>query len=146
MPTYDPTKVSIAVGSTIMVGKGESTFVASARNGDGYTLKVGADGKYTRSKNADKSGTITVTLLADSEVNDALDKIAVSDEDFGTGIVPISVNDNNGTARAKLPFGWVKKIPDLERQKEMGEVTWTFEGGSLELHQGSGLIDVEIGT
>jgi hypothetical protein len=141
MPTYDPSRVSITVGSSIVIGRGESTFVAASRNEDGVTLKMGSDGRGTRNMNTNKSGTISVTLLADSPTNDDLDEIAVKDEDQATGMVTITVNDQNGNAQANLPFGWVKKIPDLERAKEMGEVTWQFEGRKLELNQGAGTPD-----
>lgn len=136
MPTYDPSKVSIIVGSNIMIARGESTFVKAARNEDGFSLKMSSDGLGTRVKNPNKSGTFEITLIASSPANDLLQAQAIQDEQAGTGIVPVTVEDGTGTAFAQGEQVWIKKIPDLERAKEDGEVTWVMETPLLNLNQG----------
>lgn len=136
MPTYNPAKVTISVGSKIVILRGESVFVKASRNKDAVGLKMSSDGIGTRVIDPDHSGRIEVTLVGSSPSNDDFQEIAQQDEDTNDGVVPVTVEDTTGTALASCQQGWVVKIPDLEKAKEMGEVTWIIETDNLELVQG----------
>lgn len=134
--TYDPKGVSLIIGGHIVQGYADGSFVKVARNNDAYTTKVGADGEPSRTKNNDKSGTVEITILQSSASNDVLSGYALADELNNGGQVPVLVKDNNGTSIYVSESGWVKKIPDADLGKEMGERTWVIECGSLDMFVG----------
>lgn len=135
MPTYDPSKVSVTIDNQTVILKGESTFVKAAYDEDQYGKKIGADGKGTRFRNPNKGGTIEVTLLFSSPTNDDLMEIAQRPD--GGDVVTVQVKDQTGTAVSHAAEAWVKKIPDMERAKELGEVTWIYDTIELDITQGS---------
>lgn len=135
MPTYDPSKVSVQVDNNTAILKGESTFVKAAYDEDQYGKKIGADGRGTRFRNPNKGGTIEITLLFSSPTNDDLMAIAVRTQ--GADVVTVQVKDQTGNAVAHAAEAWCKKIPDMERAKELGEVTWIWDTIELDITQGS---------
>jgi hypothetical protein len=136
VPTYDPQKTSITFDGATIIGYGGSTFMKASRNEDAYLLTIGADGHGVRTRNANRSGRMEITLLASSPGNDILQAIAHEDELNADGVGSFMFKDASGTALASAQNAWVVKIPDLERAKEMGEVTWIIETDLLQLQQG----------
>lgn len=134
---YTPKLVAISFDGVDIVDFASDTFVKAARTNDAFALKVGVTGTGVRSQLMDHSGTFEFTLLASSPSNDYLQAKAIADELSGSGTGTVVAKDANGTAGAQAAVGWVKKIPDLERAKELGEVTWVIETDDLELTQGS---------
>lgn len=134
--TYDPQKVTITLGKLTIVGYADGSFAKAYRNEDTFTIVVGADGNATRVRNANRSGRVEITLKNSSPSNGALQAIAIQDELNGTGINPIFVKDNSGSGLAQGQNAWVVKIPDLERAKELGDVTWIIETDILAPQQG----------
>lgn len=137
MHTYDAAKHLFSfAGQLIANGFGPDTWLKVSRNNDGFTLTKGASGEGTRSKTNDNSGTVELTLMADSQANDILAAIGVADELSGTGVGALFIKEFNGTTRVSAGSAWIKKLPDLERAKEVGTVTWVFECDDLELFAG----------
>lgn len=136
MRTYDPQQVTLSVQGETIVGYAPGTFIKAMRAEDAYMLTIGADGSGARTKNANRSGSFEITLLASSPSNALLASIAIDDEDDGSGVGPTQVADLSGTALARAQFSWIKKHADLERAKELGEVTWTIDTNYLEIQQG----------
>ena len=134
--TYDPKGVSVIIGGHIVGGYADGTFVKVARNNDAFSTKVGADGEPSRTKMADKSGTVEVTLMQSSASNDVLSGYALADEVSNGGQVPILVKDGNGTSIYTSAAGWVKKIPDAELGTDMRERTWVIECGAIDMFVG----------
>lgn len=124
--TYSPEDVSFAVGGAIISGFSEGTFITAERDEDAFTKVVGADGDVTRSKNANKSGTVACTLKASSASNDVLSAIAAADEINGEGVVPIIIKDNSGRSVCSGK-GWIKKTPAQEYGKEVGDREWALD-------------------
>jgi hypothetical protein len=136
VPTYDPQKTSVTFDGNTIIGYGGSTFMKAARNEEAYVLTVGADGRSCRTRNANRSGRMEITLLASSPANDVLQSIAIEDELNADGVGSFLFKDASGTALAAAQNAWVVKIPDLERAKELGEVTWVIETDLLNIQQG----------
>ena len=134
--TYDPQKVSLSLGDITIVQYSTGTFIKASRNEDAFTLTVSADGTGARTRNANRSGRFEFTLLGSSPSNDDLQALAVADEQDGSGVRAAMVKDGSGTAVARAANAWVVKVPDLERAKELGEVTWIVETDLLNLTQG----------
>lgn len=133
--TYSPEDVSMAIGGAVISGYSEGTFIVVEREEDAFTKIVGADGIVTRSKNANKSGTVTLTLKGSSPSNDILSALATKDEIDGSGVAAVIVKDNSGTTVC-AGKGWIRKKAAAEFAKEVSDREWTVDIGSLELFIG----------
>lgn len=134
MQTYDPTKVTLSILGNTITGYAPDSFVKVSRAEDGFMLTIGADGRGARTRNANKSGQIEITLLAASVSNDVLSALAVLDELTGQGVGPALIKDSSSLLSvAAAQNSWIKKIPDLERAKELGNVTWVIETDHIDI-------------
>jgi len=97
LKTYSPKDVVVSVGGVDVRGYSDGTFITIDRSEDAFSMVTGSDGETTRSKNANESGSINITLKGSSASNDRLAIIALKDEKDGSGIVPVIVKDNSGT-------------------------------------------------
>ena len=61
--TYNPKEITISLGTHIVTGYGEDSFVTIEANTDGITKKVGCDGEVVRSISPDHTYNISLTLL-----------------------------------------------------------------------------------
>jgi hypothetical protein len=133
--TYVPEDVSVTVNGADIRGFADGTFVNAERNNQGFTLQVGSDGSPTRSKNPDRSGTITLTLQGSSAGNDTLTALAALDEESSNGVATVVVADNSGRTLCQ-GRGWVQKLPAREFAREISNVEWVFECGVLNIIHG----------
>lgn len=140
--TYDPKEVVIAWnGIPINSGIAPDTFLSIIRSEDAFTKKVGANGKVVRTRNADKTGEVEITLMQNSPVNTLLAAAAIADEEAGTDIVStITVSDPSGSLLAMAEQAWIRKIPDQELAKEYGERTWQFDAGEIRIISTAGIV------
>lgn len=140
MRNYDPTKVNLVVAGNLIQEFAPDTFISAKRDEDAYSKQVGAKGETTRTRNANKGGSIEITLMQQSPSNDVLSALAVLDELSGTGVGEAQVTDATTTATlAHAQNAWVKKIADLDRAKEAGTVSWIIDCDNLELFVGGGI-------
>lgn len=138
---YDPSRVAISWMGINITGFADGTFVEAERDEDGFSKYIGADGKVCRTRSLNRSGSITVTLMASSEVNDLLEVLATIDENVGLGGVgPLMIRDLNGNTKCRATEAWVKKKPKVERAKEAGTVVWVFDCAVLETTAGGNVI------
>ena len=129
--TYDPKQVAITIGTHVVSGFGEDTFVAVEANEDLWSLTVGAGGDAARSKSNNLSGKITITLLQTSDSNQVLQGFLTADQVANTGKFPISVKDTSGLSLYASPEAWVMKSPDAPFGKTISEREWVIEVGQL---------------
>lgn len=134
--TYDPAQVTMIVGSKIMSGFADGTFIVAERNEQAFNLKVGVDGEGTRAKSNNKSGKVTITLMQSSSSNDELSGFAAADEFSNTGAVPILLKDASGRTIISAVTAWVQKYPNSEFQKEVTTRAWVMETDELEIFVG----------
>lgn len=135
--TYDPAKHLVSFnGLTIPPAFGPDTYLKVSRAGEGFTRQKGAGGEGGRSMNRDRGGTVELTLMANSVANDLLMAVAVADELTAVGAGPLFIKELNGTTKVGSMNAWIQKIPDIERAKELGTVTWVFECDDLEMFVG----------
>lgn len=130
--TFDPKKVNIIIGASFLTGYADGRFITTKRASDMWNKKVGASGEVARAKSNDLSGEIEIVLLQSSSSNDILSALATLDELTNTGIVPLLIQDMSGTTLAAAKSCWVKKKPDSEMSKEVGERTWILDTDELE--------------
>ena len=134
--TYDPAAVLPSFLGGILTGFADGTFISVERNEDGFTLVVGASGESARAQSRNKSGVVTFTILATSQTNDYLSAIAEADEALGTGVGEFQMAELNGTTLIHATNAWVKKMPKVERGKEVSTVEWTIECEDLGIFAG----------
>jgi hypothetical protein len=136
LKTYDPKLVLVSFGEVAITGFAEGTFVAVARDEDAFSKLVGSGGDVVRSRNRNRSGSVTVTLIHGAPENDLLAAIAVQDELSGTGVRPVMVKEANGTTLCAGQSAWVRKSADAEYAKEAGSREWTFDVAELDMYVG----------
>lgn len=108
--------------------------VTQTMGGTKNTMTIGADGEVMHSLHADKSGTITVTLLKTSPVNKKLSLAynaqSQSSATWGNNVIVIrnTASGDISTARACA----FQKQPDFNNAKEGGTVAWVFDCGKID--------------
>ena len=138
LKTYDPKNVAIAWnGININSGIAPDTFLTVVRDEDSFFKTVGADGKVARTRNANRAGTIELTLMQNSEVNKLLSAAALADEETDVDVTSVfsivDPADPTGIFLMTAKDCWVKKLPDIEYGKEYGTRTWMFDCATLSI-------------
>ncbi len=128
--TYSPEDVSVSVNGVGLSGYSEGTFITVEREEDSYTKIVGSDGQVTRSKNANRSGSVTLTLKASSASNDVISALSIKDEIDGSGVFVVMVKDNSGRS-IYSGKGWIRKPANAEYAKEVSDREWVFDIANL---------------
>lgn len=137
MNTYDPKLVTLMFGGQAIVGYSDGTFISTARTEDAFSMRTGSDGHVVRSRNRNRTGSVTITLLPSSPSNDVLSAIALADEQGGAGVFPLFIKDLSGTTLATAPNAWVRKMAELVYGKEAGDDReWVLDCDELVLHVG----------
>ncbi|EFG0615653.1 MULTISPECIES: DUF3277 family protein [Enterobacter cloacae complex] len=140
MATYsflDVTASLIGPTGVIDLGQGSANSeegITQALGGNKNTMTIGADGEVMHSLHADKSGTITVTLLKTSPVNKKLSLAynaqSQSSATWGNNVIVI-----RNTASGDISTGRscaFQKQPDFNNAKEGGTVAWVFDCGKID--------------
>jgi len=119
--TYSPVQGSLIVGGSIV----ESwRTVSVAEDEDGWTFDVDSNsGETTRTENASKLGTFTVTLPQASTDNATLSAFKAA-----KSLIAVSFIDNSGASLHVMPLGTIVKVADAEYAKEAGDREWTIRG------------------
>lgn len=139
MKTYDPKNIIVTFDGILLTGFADGTFLTAERNTDAYTLVIGAGGEGARARSRDKSGIVTLTLIATALGNDLLSAVAAADELGAAGVGPLLVKDLFGTTLIAAQNGWIKKVPKVEFGKEVGSREWVIECEQLEIFAGGAL-------
>lgn len=120
MKTYDPSEVSVVIGGVIVKSWNEVTV---AMEEDRNVLDTGTTGETTRTKNANRLGTIVIDMPQTSEDNLKLSGLLALDVP-----VPCAVIDSGGFSLHVMPQGVIMKSPDSGYGKENGTREWTITG------------------
>ncbi|WP_392440055.1 phage protein [Edwardsiella piscicida] len=108
--------------------------ITQTMGGNKNTMTIGADGEVMHSLHADKSGTITVTLLKTSPVNKKLSLAynaqSQSSATWGNNVIVIrnTVSGDISTARSCA----FQKQPDFNNAEVGGTVAWVFDCGKID--------------
>ena len=107
--TYNPKDVNIVIGSHIVTGYAEDSFVSIEPSGDGTTKKIGADGEVTRSISPDKTYAVKVTVDQMSESNSYFQDLYNRDQQTGDAIESLMIQDMKGGMLFSADEAWVPK-------------------------------------
>jgi hypothetical protein len=138
LTNYGFDQVVFTLGGIIIDGfdEGEGFTISTE---PGFTKKVGADGKVTRSKMMNRSATIELKLLQSSATNDALAALFNLDiaAPNGAGVVPLFIRDGSGRAVYKAAEAWIASAPaDVAFGEEATTRTWMIDCAVLERFDG----------
>lgn len=125
--TYSADQVTVLIGSHIVSGFADGTFIQIEENGNGVTSVAGADGEVARSMSTDPRKKITLTLLQTSDSNDVLSAAYNLDRTTKNATIPITVKDLRGRTMFAASTAWVMKQANVEFGKEVGSREWTLE-------------------
>lgn len=140
MSTYSFLDVTASLtGPTGVIDLGQGSAnseegITQTMGGNKNTMTIGADGEVMHSLHADKSGTITVTLLKTSPVNKKLSLAynaqSQSSATWGNNVIVIrnTASGDISTARSCA----FQKQPDFNNAKEGGIVAWVFDCGKID--------------
>ena len=140
MATYSFLDVTASLtGPTGVIDLGQGSAnseegITQTMGGNKNTMTIGADGEVMHSLHADKSGTITVTLLKTSPVNKKLSLAynaqSQSSATWGKNVIVIrnTASGDISTARSCA----FQKQPDFNNAKEGGTVAWVFDCGKID--------------
>lgn len=140
MATYSFLDVTASLtGPTGVIDLGQGSAnseegITQTMGGNKNTMTIGADGEVMHSLHADKSGTITVTLLKTSPVNKKLSLAynaqSQSSATWGNNVIVIrnTASGDISTARSCA----FQKQPDFNNAKEGGPVAWVFDCGKID--------------
>ena len=140
MATYSFLDVTASLtGPTGVIDLGQGSAnseegITQTMGGNKNTMTIGADGEGMHSLHADKSGTITVTLLKTSPVNKKLSLAynaqSQSSATWGNNVIVIrnTASGDISTARSCA----FQKQPDFNNAKEGGTVAWVFDCGKID--------------
>lgn len=129
---YSAADVIVIVGDVIVSGFGEGDFITASYDEDRFMPKAGADGEVGIAKNANRMGTIEITVSSTSRANSELSDL------FNLGslgdnliIVPVRVTDLSSNAVIAASRCWLKTAPDFTFGKEITERTWAIQAADL---------------
>jgi hypothetical protein len=110
-------------------GYAEDSFINITANADAFTRHIGADGEVSRSKSADNTHNVTLTLKQSSLSNQHLSTIHQTDKLAGKSMLPLVITDLNGATLYSWPQAWIQKTPDWGYGKDNADRAWIFQTG-----------------
>lgn len=124
--TYSVGDVGLSVGGNLMGGFADGTFIAVEREVDAMTKVVGADGEVSRTRSANYSGMLTLTLKQTSDSNRILGAYLLDDESDSSGVFDVLLTDNLGN-KLFSSEGWIRKGPNEEYSTEETNREWVID-------------------
>lgn len=135
---YAPDDIAITVGTQIVMGLKEGTFVECDRTAETGSLDIGSDGEATLVISPNQSGTIKLTLQQSSPLNDYFNTLfqALQQKNTGVAVVPINIEDKNGTTVVASKQSVVQKPTKVTYADKAEAREWTFVCPYLDIEAG----------
>lgn len=130
MKTYSAKKVTIALGTHMVSGYADDSFVTITPAGDGITMKQGCDGEIIRSISPNDTYTVKLDLLSYSKTNSFLQNMYNHDQKDGSGMFPIVIKDITGGMLFNSEAAWVTKPAERGYGKEANNRSWEIQTSS----------------
>ena len=131
--TYNPKEVSISLGSHLVTGYADDSFITIDPNGDGVTKKVGCDGEIVRSVSPDKTYIVKVVVLQQSDTNSFLQNCYAQDIKTGDAMFPILIKDLKGNMVFSSEAAWVVRPASRGYGRESANREWEIHTGEADL-------------
>ena len=127
LKTYNPKKVTIALGNHMVRGYSEDSFITIEPVGEGVTSQSGADGEIVRSVDPDSRYTVKLVVQQTSSTNEFLQKMRKKDKKDGSGTFPLNIKDILGNESFSAEHAWVKNDASWGRGKAATDREWEIE-------------------
>lgn len=122
--TYNPKKVSLALGNHIASGFADDSFIVIEPAGDGNSHVVGADGEVCVSVDPSSVYTVKVSILQNSRTNAYLKKMYEKMKSTGNGFFAVTVKDLVGNEKFSASTAWVTKLASKTYGKAQNNREW----------------------
>ena len=127
--SYNPKKVTCALGKHIASGFADDSFITIEPAGDGTSYVVGADGEIARSIDPSSVYTVKLSLLQASSTSSYLQKMYDKDKSDGTGTFSVNIADLLGDEKFTGSVAWVTKPASWGRGKQQSNREWEIVVG-----------------
>lgn len=134
--TYDPNTVHVVAGIYPISGFADGSSIKVTRVNDTFEPVDGIGGVVSRKRNPNTRGIVELTLAQTSTSNDVLSLLAISDEKFGRGVVPLNIVAVTSKSVYLSAFAWIRKYADAEYGKDLTNRSWIFDLASIEMFTG----------
>lgn len=144
--TVDPEQLNFIYATHRASGRAAGSFLGVVYDVDAFSLVVGVDGEGVWVKNANRSATITCTLMQSSISNDVYSGLHIADRSTPGGLMfPLFVQEKNGRSVYAAARARITKFAD-GTWSDGGEVrAWTFRTTTLRGFVG-GIAATPLGT
>ncbi|MCK9604727.1 MAG: DUF3277 family protein [Candidatus Omnitrophica bacterium] len=126
---YDSNAVDLVICAVPITDGRAENFVKITATEDAFGTEVSADGEVTRFATHNDVADVEVTLKRSSKHNQQLAAIFAADRlsTAGAGVGVLLVKDRNGASVFASDKCWIKKLPDWQSGKAVGDVTWQLQ-------------------
>ncbi len=124
--TYNPKKVTCALGSHIVTGFADDSFITVEEAGDGVTVVSGADGELARSIDPSELFNVKITVQQQSRSNKWLNKMYYADKNNEAGTFSVNIKDILGKDQFVADVAWVTKLANVTKGKAQNNMEWTI--------------------
>lgn len=122
--TYNPKQVTVSLGTHLVSGYADDSFITIDPNGDGVSDKVGCDGEIVRSISPDDTYNIKLSVLQTSKTNAWLQTKFEADKTNGSGMFAVLIKDLKGGVKFSAAYGWVTKPASRGYGKDANNREW----------------------
>lgn len=133
--TYNPKKVTAALGRHIVTGFADDSMITIEFAGDGTSYVAGADGEIVRSIDPSEIFTLKISLQQTSKTNAYLQKMYDMDKKDGNGTFSVNINDILGKEQFTGEVAWVTKPASFVRGKAQNNREWEIVVGGGKFKQ-----------
>lgn len=130
---FDPDKVTVSWavtgGGVVDLTLGlvdEATAIQEAKDAPAWSHRTDRQGNAVRNKMRKKSGTLTLTYVAESEIQKELTRIYLIDDTLEDQIGVITIKDLNGSTLMVYNGAYIENDPDLGYGSEAANRTYVF--------------------
>lgn len=129
LKTYNCREVIVTLGSRVIDGFADDSFVTIEPAGEGTSSVCGCDGEHSRSMDPNKSVNVKIVLNQTSDSNKFMNQLLKLDQDTGEGIVPLMITDLRGGLLAHADEAYIKKRPSTVYGKNTQNREWEIATG-----------------
>ena len=129
--TYNPAQVSVAIGSHLVEGFAEGTFINATYRDPLWTYHRGLS-SGARVRNPNRAAEITITLLQTSPSNARLQQfLSRARADQGIDYFSLLIQNNSGGESAAADTAWIMGEPAITFSNGLENREWRIETGNL---------------
>lgn len=126
--TYAPERVSVSWGGIFITGFAEDEFINCTPNANATETVVGAQGDVALTKIANRTGTVTLTLLQNADANIYLSNIYLAQQLGDTDVISanLTIRDPSGSTLWDCRDCHIETAASVSLSSGQNAKTWTF--------------------